>query len=399
MKKSFWLFAAAVLLTAPAAGFTKTSRFHDLNVKVPPGVGSMEFQLEMLKDISKDPHNHVLLLGVSSDASEEYKMEIIQEDLIIHRRFAKCVLTAFVYKQSFRPGERHTLRLSWNGDSTRFTIDGNVVKKLGNYSSQDLPKVLLPEVRLGVEENFRIKDFRTGPESDARADSVDQEFVKGVVCTDLPQLLSQPSQEEYRGVALRNFPDEASRRKIRGYVDLLPEGFRGSIKSIVYVEDARFLKGGQGGFADLISGSLVLKGSLFSDPTVFFHEVAHLYDFKLGVNIGSSDEKSEWARISGASCYFKGSDMKQYYEEFQKSSAKNGILGAQGGQCASEDLAIWVATVYDRYLKGKTLGERLNPSSSKYSPKNIQKMDFILRKGFISQDVYGRVTRLDDHDG
>ncbi len=393
MKKIITAGILSLFLACPPAGWARTSRFHDLNVKVPSGTGSFEFRLEMLKDISKDPHNHVLLLGVSADASEEYKLEIIQEDLIIHRRFAKCVLTAFVYKHAFQPGEQHTLRLSWNGDSTSFTIDGNAVAKLGNYSSQDIPKVLVPEVRLGVEENFRVGDFSTSSESDVRADPADQEFVKGVVCTDLPQLLSAAPQEAYRGIALRNFPDEASRQKIKSYVDLLPEGFAGAIRNIVYVEDARFLKGGQGGFADSVNGSLVLKGSIYADPTVFFHEAAHLYDAKLGINFGVPDDKSEWAAISGARCYYKGGNMKEYYEDFQKNAAKNGILGAQGGQCASEDLAIWVGTVYDRYLKHETLADRLNPGGKLYSEKNARKMEFILQRGFITQEIYDAVQR------
>lgn len=394
MRKRNFIFGFLVFLLASGIAWGRTTSFHDIHDQsIPSGSGSIEFRLQMLKDISKDPHNHVLLLGVSSDSSEEYKMEIIQEDLIIHRRFAKCVLTAFVYKQAFQPGERHTLRLSWNGDSTRFTIDGNAVEKLGNYSSQDLPKIILPGIRLGVEENFRVEDFRASSGSDVSADPADQAFVKGVVCTDLPQLLSAPSQEEYRGIAFRNFPDEASRQKIKSYVDLLPEGFAGAIKNVVFVEDARFLKGGQGGFADSITGSLVIKGSLYADPTVFFHEAAHLYDAKLGINFGVPDEKNAWAAISGAKCYYKGGNMKEYYQDFQKNAARNGILGAQGGQCASEDLAIWVSTVYDRYLKNETLSERLSPAGKFYSEKNARKMDFILQKGFISQEVYDRVTR------
>ena len=77
----------------------------------------------------------------------------------------------------------------------------------------------------------------------------------------------------------------------------------------------------------------------------------------------------------------------------QKTGAHNGSLGPQGGQCASEDLAIWVGAIYDLYLKHKTLANRLNPSSEKYSEKNIRKVDFILKKGFISQEIYDRVTR------
>lgn len=393
IKRSFAIFCLMLFCIVPAAGFARSARFHDLRAPgLTSGAGTMEFRFKLLKDIASDPHSHVLLLGVSADAGESFEIRIIQKDLIVHRRFARCVLASFVARNNFNVGEWHTFRLTWSGATSRFSIDGREVPKLGLFSSQDLPK-MIPEVRLGVEENFRLDAFKATPGSDLRETEEDKEFVKNVVCTDLAGFLAEPAQENYRGVAFRGFSGRESREKIKRYVDILPEGFRAALKNIVYVDDKRFLKGGEGGFADPISGSLVLKGSLFAEPTVFFHEAAHLYDAKLGINIGTPDEQSDWARISGASCYFKGSDMKQYYEEFRKTGAKNGILGPQGGQCASEDLAVWVAAVYDRYLQDQTLAERLNPSSPQYSPKNIKKMDFILKKGFISQDVYDRVTR------
>jgi hypothetical protein len=393
MKKIQAALTLLFLLAAPSVCLGKTSRFHDLSgQKIFSNTGTIQFRVKLLNDISADPHNHVLLLGVSSDTAEEYKVEIIQDELIVHRRFGRCVLTSFVYRYPFRPGEWHTLKLTWNGATSRFYADGNEVKKLGLYSSQDLPK-MVPGIRLGVEKNFRIEEFRSSGESDVRADPADGEFVKSVVCTDLPQLLGVPPQEEYRGIAFRNFPDRASRDKIKAYVDLLPADFAGAIKNIVVVEDARFLKGGQGGFADPVTRSLVLKGSLYDQPSVFFHEAAHLYDGKLGIASGVPDEKSEWAAISGASCYYKGAKAEEFYKDFLKTGTQNGILGPQGGQCAPEDLAIWVGAVYERYLEHKTLAERLKPGGKKYSEKNIRKMDFILKKGFITQKIYDAVSR------
>ena len=101
-----------------------------------------------MNDISKDPHDHVLLLGVSSDATEEYKLQIIQNQLVVHRRFGHCVLTAFAYAYAFQVGDWHSLRLTWNGVSSRFYVDDMEVKKLGLYSSEDLPK-MVPGIRLG----------------------------------------------------------------------------------------------------------------------------------------------------------------------------------------------------------------------------------------------------------
>jgi hypothetical protein len=370
-----------------------TTRFDDLqDQSISSHSGTFEFRVKLLKDISQDPHNHVLMLGVSRDSAESFEIQIIQDQLIVHRRFGHCVLTAFVYSGPLKPGDWHSMKLIWNGESSRFYIDQKEVKKLGLYSSGDLPK-MLPGIRLGMEDNFRIEQFQASAFGNIPVDPADQAFVKNVVCTDLKQLIRERPQEEYRGIALRHFPDQLSRDKIKSYIGLLPEGFAGAIKHIVFVEDTRFLKGGEGGFADPDSGSLVLKGSLYDDPTVFFHEAAHLYDYQSKINFGVPDQQSEWATISGASCYFKGARMDEFYKDFQKNKDKNGFLGAQGGQCASEDLAIWVGAAYDYYLKGKTFSDRLNLSSPRYSPKSQKKLDFILRKGFISQEVYDQLTR------
>ena len=391
VRKSF-ILAGLFLFVASGVCPALTTSYHDLqDQSISSGSGTFEFRVKLLKNISQDPHNHVLLLGVSSDIAESFEIQIIQDKLIVHRKFGRCVLAAFVYPYDFKIGDWHSLKLAWNGESSKFYVDQLEVKKLGLYSSGDLPK-MIPCIRLGMEDNFEIDHFQASASGDLPVDPADQAFVKNVVCTDLAQLVDESPQEEYRGIAFQHFPDQASRDKIKSYIDLLPAGFAKAIKHIVFVEDARFLKGGEGGYADPSSGSLVLKGSLYDQPTVFFHEAAHLYDYKLKINFGVPDQQSEWATISGASCYFKGANMKEYYQDFQKTSTKNGFLGAQGGQCASEDLAIWVGAAYDNYLAGKTFADRLSPSIPKYGPKNQKKLDFILKMGFISQEVYDKLT-------
>lgn len=385
------VFTGLILFAVPGVCGAVTSRYHDLHKqKLSSGAGSFEFRFQLLKDIAADPHNHVLMLGVSSDGAESFEVQIIQDGLLAQRRSGRCVLTSFVHRYNFQIGEWHTLKLAWSGDTSRFYVDDREVKKLGLFSSADLPK-MVPGIRIGLESNFRVDQFHASAGSDVREDPEDKAFVKDVVCTDLPRLLAEPPQEEYRGVALRHFPDPASRGKIKAYIDLLPEDFARAVKSVVFVEDARFLKGGQGGFADQGSGSLVLKGSIYDDPTVFFHEAAHLYDLKRGINFGVPEERNEWARISGAQCYYKGAKMEDYYKDFLKNKDKNAFLGAQGGQCASEDLAIWVGTAYDYYLRGKTFKDRLDPASPSCSPKSRIKLEFILKKGFISQKVYDKL--------
>lgn len=85
--------------------------------------------------------------------------------------------------------------------------------------------------------------------------------------------------------------------------------------------------------------------------------------------------------------------MDEFAKNFEKTKIANGFLAGQGGQCPSEDLAIWVGAAYDYYLKNRTFSDMLDPSSAKYSEKNRKKLDFILSKGFISKEAYDKVTK------
>jgi|GEM_PF-2155588 len=354
--------------------------------------GTIAFRVKLLKDISADPHNHVLLLGVSSDRSENYSIEIIQDQLIARRFFGRCLLTAFKSPYNFKTGDWHDLKLTWNKASTKFYIDGREVEKKGPLSTDDIYK-MVPGIRLGRENNFQIDNLETSDSSAIPAVPADLEFAKNVVCPNISELINERTQEEYRGIALKHFPDPESREIIKSYLALLPENFAKAIRHVIYVEEERFSKRGSGGEADPESRSLILNGKYFSDPTVFFHEAAHLYDYQLHINFGVPDEKSEWAAISGASCYYKGVKVEEFSKDFAKIKDKNAFLGVQGGQCPSEDLAIWTAAVYDHYLKNKTFADRLNPSGAQYNEKSGKKLDFLLKKGFIGREVYDKISR------
>jgi hypothetical protein len=389
------LFARIILAMAiiSSIAFSASAKiyFDDIdNQTITQGLGTFEFQFRLLKDISKDPHNHPLILATAGDATESYKIEIIETQLIVWREF-DCFRNVVVWPYNFRLGEWHTLKLAWNKESTAFYVDGHEIPKYGLYAVSDLP-YLVPCIRLGHEDNFEIKDFQAKVGSSVAVDPADRDFVKNTVRLDLKGLLKETPQETFKGVALIHFPGQAERDKIKYYIGLMPPDFISAIKKVIFVEDRRFLKGGQGAFASSDSLSIVLKGSCYDDPTVFFHEAAHLYDYKQQINFGVPNEQSEWAAISGGSCYYGGGNITEFESNFQKSKTANGFLAEQGGQCPSEDLAIWVGAAYENYLKKTTFATMLDPKSPQYSPKSRTKLDFILRKGFINKNLYDQVT-------
>lgn len=345
----------------------------------------------MHRDVSSDTREHVVLIAVSTDATERYEIRLQKDRLVARRHFGTCLLTAFATPHGFQPGPWHTVELAWNGPTTRLRIDGKNATPIGPLSGNDLGRQLA-SVGLGSNDAFDIESFRSTPGSDVVEEAADRAFVAASSCPDLDALFREAPQETWRGVALVHFPSAAHRGPIRGWLDLLPETMVRSIGSVVYVEDARFPKNGSLGEANPGARAIVLKGSSAGDAKVFFHEAAHLHDWALKINLGVPEEKSRWAAISGASCYNKADAPDVFWAEYRKTHVKNGFLGPQGGQCPSEDLAIWVGTVYERYLGKKTMADLLEPSSPSYSEKARPKLDFLLKNGFISGTVFDAMT-------
>ncbi|MDD5772621.1 MAG: hypothetical protein PHX78_04050 [bacterium] len=394
MNKNILIFTIIICLMifSPPVTVNGAAMFRDIDSQsIHGGLGTIEFRVKLLRDISTDPHNHVLVLGVSSDASERYEVEIIKDKMIARRFFGRCLLTAFISPYDFKIMDWHDIKLTWNNASTKFYIDNREVTKIALLESDDIPK-LIPCIRLGKDDNFEIDKFITSVGSLIEEDPVDREFVMNSSCPDLNELLNERSQEEYRGVKLHHFPDQISRDKVKSYIALLPEDFARSIKHVIFAEDERF-KRGELGSSDFKSMSIMLKKSNYDDPNVFFHEAAHVYDFKLRIATGVPDDKSEWTAISGVSCYFKGTDMQEFAANFRETHVKNAFLGGQGGECPPEDLAEWVGAVYEYYIKNKTFKDFLDPSGSLYSDKNQKKLDFLLSKGFYSKEIYDKVIQ------
>jgi hypothetical protein len=395
--KSIITFVIFISLIAVATSFLPSlawsiSNFNDIDdQKINSGFGTIEFRVKLLKDISKDPHNHVLLLAVSSDLKEFYKVEIVEEKMIVWRDFGGCLRAAFSSPYNFKIGDWHNIKVTWNRSSTKAYIDNKEIKNLGLFSGQDSKNTVVC-IRLGAEESLKTEGFKATSYTDIRVDPKDEAFAKNTKPPNLKAILKEPIQEQYRGISLYHFPNQASRNKMKSHISLLPADFSKAVKNIIYVEDERFPKGGEGGLAESDSMSAFLKGSYFDNPTVCFHELAHLYDFKLSINFGVSNKSSEWAAISGHSCYYGGADMDEFAKNFEKTKSKNAFLAGQGGQCPSEDLAIWVAAAYDYYLKSRSFSDMMDPSSPKYTDKAKKKLDFIFKKGFISQEIFNKIT-------
>jgi hypothetical protein len=369
------------------------SQFVDIDAqRIHSGRGAISFRVKLVKDISRDPHNHVLMCGNSWERSECFEIEIIEEQLITRRYFHQCMLSVYSVRYNFTVGEWHDVRLAWEQATTRLFIDGREIQTGKLVSTDDLPSGLYPCTRVGSDQNFNISDFRVSESANIFTDPNALEFVRNTACPCLNDLLSEQPQKQCRGIQLHHFPDQKSRDIIASYIMALPEDVTRSIKHVVFVDRKHASGRGEGGLADSAKEAVFLEEQWYSDPRVFFHEAAHLYDGTRAIAIGVPDDKSEWAAISGASCYYKGGKTEVLIENYLKNNEKNAFLAGQAGQCAFEDLAVWVGEVYYRYLNKKTFSDMLDSSSPHYNAKVRRKLDFLLQKGFFSRDVYDKVT-------
>lgn len=353
--------------------------------KINSDTGTIEFDIKLLRDFSLDENIYILLLAVSSDSKEIYEVEIIQDKIVARRNFKGCIVTAFSSQYNFTIGDWYSLKLTWNQATTKFYINNKEVKKIGPVSSEDIPK-LNPYIKLGLDDSFEINNFSVSDRSDIFSDSAERKIVEKISCANLSQLLEQYPQEEYSSISLCNFPDRKSREKVKDYIDLLPQDVAKAISKVIFINKERAAVKWRAGLADIDSMSIMLEEKYFDNPHVFFHEVGHVYDAKLNITIGVNLKQSQWVAVSCDTSPLQGKDEKKLSK-----NSDNDFLTQRGAQSPSEDLADWVGEVYECYIKHKTLADKLNPAKWQYSPKIKKKIDFLLEKGFFSENIYKQV--------
>lgn len=145
------------------------------------GVGTVEFNVKLLKDLNTDQHSHTLLVAISADGNESYDIVIIENEITARRYFGRCLLTAFSSPYSFKIGEWHNLKLTWNDVTTKFYIDNQEVPREALLSGDDRPK-MNPGIRLAHEDGFVTGDLQSLGLSDIPINSSDKEFVSGSSC-------------------------------------------------------------------------------------------------------------------------------------------------------------------------------------------------------------------------
>jgi hypothetical protein len=306
--------------------------------------------------------NQVLFQASSSDGKEFYEIQVVGGDLLVIREFGKCIRSANRMAHDFKAGESYRLELAWNGPSTCFYINYKPFPSFNLLVSND-SFTRSQFLKAGGSADFAVSGLAINPESDIAINAQDRSFVNNCRCPQLAQMLDDRPQEEYRGVGLHHFPDQATRDRVKADIDILPPPVAACIKHIIFVDAADRMAGAQG---LTTSGNTFYLRTGFSTET-FFHEATHIWD------INSNYVKSrDWGAL------------------FMKDSGRGNasVLSYLDGSTGQEQLAQFSGSVYDFYLANRHPAEL----AAKFGPRTQGQLEFLLQNGFITKDIYARLT-------
>jgi len=327
------------------------------------GMGAIEFTVTPLKENPSDYKHEMLFQGGSSDGSEYYEFQVVGSDLLVLRDFGQCVRSANRSLHDFRRGERYRIALSWNGPSTRLSINGREIKGFNLLARSDARKYAAG-MKAGNTDAFAVTNVAVFPRSDLAVDPADSQAAGDCHCPRLDKLLDMRPEEEYRGVGLHHFPDQVSLDRVKSFIDLLPVAMAGYLKHVIFVSEAEKMSGAQG--LTVSRDTFYLKTGF--EPSTFFHEAAHIADMRANWTLSG-----KWA----------GLFMKTARPERNSS-----VLGNYDGSTAPEQLADFTGRAYGFYLKK--------------GPKNFidwfgaegrAELDFLLANGLVTGTVYDSLIR------
>ncbi len=330
------------------------------------GAGMIQFSVRPLKGDLSSLGPVILMQASSSDSREFYEIQIIRGDVLVLRDFAPCVRWANRTAYDLKQDGVYTFTLSWNGPSTKFAINGQEIKGhnfLVNSSYGQHP----PFLRFSGEDDFQTSEVTVSSGTDIGVAGEDQERAGSLQCPHLGKLLEEGPQEQYKGVLLSGFPGQEGLDKVKGYIDMLPDVVASGIKRIIFVGDGQKMNGVQG--LTISQDTFFLKNGY--QPSTFFHEAAHTLDFK-----------NNW----GLSAAWGERFMR---EELRQRPAMRSVLGHLDATSPSEQLAQFAGIAYEFYVQNKTLAEL----SASFGPQTRDQLEFLLDHGFLTRDVFERLTR------
>jgi hypothetical protein len=363
-------------LLLPASGcFAQTRLSAVPGADAAAGSGTITFTAVPRIDSFPLRDNMLLLQAASADGAERYEIHVAAADLLVVRDHARCVRSAARTPHNFKKGVAYRFALKWNGASTAFFINGRKVDEF-NLLLVDAFARFRPVAAAGASADFEISNVVVATGSDIADNPDDRKFVQTHRCPDMASLLGSPQQEQFRGVALHAFKDTKTREQIKNYIAVLPPAVAAAIGHVVFVEKNYNPDTAWKGMALPGARTMLVQETSLGSPATFFHEAAHLYDFRAG-GAGGAPPSAAWEK------------------QFTRAGTPpdpaprhgHSVLDQMDGSRAHEEIAAFVGGVYEQYLRPAGA-----PGNNAYaSPDDRAKLIFLREQGFITQAVYERI--------
>ncbi len=333
-----------------------------------PANGAVEF---VATPVEK-PHfgrDMVLLRSVSSDGEEAYEIHVVAEDLLVVRDFGKCFQSTTRFAHHFKKDQPHKIKLAWHGATTKLSIDGeerdpfelSVVDKFGKPA---------PIMKLSDSGEYQLSGLRVESVSGIDINPADVSFVANNVCRSLDELYAKPIQETYQSIAFRNFPDDKTRARVKSYIDILPAKVAASFNQIIYIDRKHSGQPWQG-LSETGIGIMLLQWNAIEEPSTFFHESAHFYDFT-GYKETGKLRSSRWRKVTG----------EDEESPLIRANSDASSLSYLDASTSFEQMAAYTGDAYAWYFK----------PANHLDTSDAVKMQFLLDEGFLTQRVHDKIT-------
>ena len=256
--------------------------------------GSIEFDIGLKTASVSFLKPQTIMRGTSSDGTERFELKVIGNDLVVIRDARPCLRLSARVQNAIAPGSLQRVGLRWNGASASVTVGGRGEAALEPSGVDELPRFGSMALSLGsADVTAGSAIFNRLPPLVESA--VDRRFAEQNKCFNPAALASAPVEDAHRGIGLRGVADGAQRQQLARWIDAMTPEMLATVKSISVTND-----GAQTWRGLSIPGSLramLLRSASVVDPSVFFHEGAHLLDGSRGWR-----DSQDWAsRFMGLS--------------------------------------------------------------------------------------------------
>lgn len=328
------------------------------------GTGSVEFVATVKGPAPSFLNAQTVLSGSSSDGKERLEIKLSGSDLIVLREIQPCLRLSGRFPDALPPGAPHRITVRWNKASAAVALDGRKEDALEPSRVDRLPA--FGSGRLAaLSRDVDVRELAVDKLPAMAELASDQRFAAQVTCFDPRAAIKAAAVETYRGVELRGEADVTLRGQLKRWIAAMTPAMAEAVKTVALTRDGSET---WRGLALADARAILLRPESIRDPSIFFHEGAHLLDGAHGWRDGQ-----EWGeRFMGLPAGSR--------------SFSPGALGHMDAGAPGEQLADFVARA-----RAETLGMAEGRLCG-VEARCADKLQYLAGRGYVSESDARRLV-------